>query len=542
MRARAVARIAAVATLAAAGLGYSGCSGKEPVDSADSSDTDTDTDSDSDSDSDTAPGCVDGFQASAADLALPSGFDATLYPAEALQTPSGSRTCASGSGTYVWSHPDLDGNGALDLSLHFDDCGTDSSLGATHWSAALAGDSGMADLTAWTLPTVFDSDHFPDNALNASSGTRTCPDGTSFVWAMSDLTGDGKPDLVLPYDTCGTTTGVGTGVWEVYANTGAGFAETATAWTLPAVFATSVYPSSALNSMSGTRTFGSCSYVWSVTDMDGDDRPDLVLPFDSCTGSGTVGTTSWTVHLNTGSGFSGTPEAFALPSYGSNYPASPFNNTSGTRTCVDTTQSFSWTLSDLDGDNRPDLVVPFDTCGTETDIGGAEWRVHMNTGAGFGSAVAFTLPAGYGASPYPDDAFYALSGTRSCSDGGSFVWASSDINGDGRADLVMPYNTCGASLEPGSRFWRVHLGDGIGFSDEEAQWTLPPAYTSGEYPAAPINLTSGTRTCDNGGYYAWELGDQDGDAVQDLLVTADTCAGDAGLGSTKWLVYPGGCF
>ncbi len=530
--------------LAGCGHKTTGDSGGGDADTDTDSDTDADSDTDTDADTDTGgdTACAaTGYSVSALDLSLPAGFDGAEYPDHALQTSSGTRSCASGTGGYVWAHDDLDGDGFADLILASDGCGTDATLGATHWSVGPGSAVGMAALTEWALPAVFSEGSYPANALNASSGTRTCANGGSVVWTLQDLTGDGKPDLVVPFDTCGAATDVGTAEWEVYTNTGSGFADTPNAWALPAAFSSASYPSAALNNTAGTRTFGSCSYVWTLEDMDGDGEPDLVLPFDSCTGSGTVGTTSWTVYLGGAAGFSSTATAFPLPSYGASYPTAPFNNTSGTRTCPDASKSYSWALTDMNGDKRPDLVVTYDTCGTDTTIGSGQWRLHPNTLGAFSAAVSLTLPTVYGTDPYPAFALYALAGTRTCSNGGSYVWSTTDMDGDGLPDLVVPYDTCGGTDAPGTTTWRVHRGLPNSFSADVTAWSLPIAYTAGAYPSAPFNALSGNRTCDNGGYYDWELGDEDGDGIADLLVTVDTCGGDAGLGSTKWETYTAGC-
>lgn len=508
-----------------------------PADDTAAQDTDADTDADSDTDAECIP---NGFSAAAEDCLLPTAFTDEVYPDKALQTASGARICASGVGGYVWSRSDLDGDGVEDLVVHFDTCGSDATLGDSHWSVALAGGDPEA-LVSWALPAAFASGSYAPNALNGASGTRTFG-SCGYVWSLNDVTGDGRPDLVLPYDTCGDAVNVGGLTWEVFENTGAGFADAATLWTLPPVFSASPYPSVALNSLGGTRTSGACGYVWTTTDMDGDARPDLVLPSDSCGGTG-VGTDAWTVYPNTGAGFAATATPYALPAYDAAiYPDTPFNNTAGTRTCLDGVTSFSWALSDLNGDARPDLVVPFDTCGADTGVGTSSWRVYLNGLAGFGDALAFTLPSGFTGDPYPSDALYALSGTRACNTAEGYVWSTQDLTGDGLADLVVPYDNCGAALEPGSRFWKVYAGTGASFAATDAQWSLPLAFTGGAYPSAPLNGTNGSRTCTNAGYYSWQTSDETGDGVPDLLLTVDTCAGDAGLGDTKWLKYTAGCY
>jgi hypothetical protein len=539
MNKRILACIWADLTLSLPVLALLGCHGTtgpadDPADDTAVQDSDTDTDTDTDTE------CVpNGFSATAEDFLLPTAFTSDVYPDNALQTASGTRVCASGTGGYVWSRSDLDGDGVEDLVVHFDTCGSDTTIGDSHWNVALAGGDPEA-LVSWALPAAFASGSYAPNALNGASGTRTFG-SCGYVWSLNDVTGDGRPDLVLPYDTCGDAADVGGSTWEVFENTGAGFADAATLWTLPPVFAASPYPSVALNSLGGTRTSGACGYVWTTTDMDGDARPDLVLPYDSCGGTG-VGTDSWTVYVNTGAGFAAAATPFALPAYDQAiYPATPFNNTAGTRTCSDGATSFSWALSDLNGDARPDLVVPFDTCGADTGVGTSSWRVHLNGAAGFGDALAFTLPSGFASDPYPSAALYALSGTRTCNTAEGYVWSTEDLTGDGLADLVVPYDTCGAALEPGSRFWKVYAGTGASFADSESQWSLPLAFTGGAYPSAPLNGTSGSRTCTNAGYYTWQTSDETGDGVPDLLLTVDTCAGDAGLGDTKWLKYTAGC-
>ena len=265
-------------------------------------------------------------------------------------------------------------------------------------------------------------------------------------------------------------------------------------------------PTGALTATSGT---ASCAnggrFHWTLRDLDGDLQPDLVV--DSACDDATVGDLVWRVYPNVGSGF-GAPIRFALPQ-----PA------------LDP-QCFAWTLVDADGDRRPDVVVT-SSC-TDATVGTTRWLVLPNTGAGFGAAVPFALPANFASG-----AFAALeSDAPACSPGPRPAYAFFDVDGDAKPDLVMTATCDDASI--GTTAWRVHKNVGGGVAAQPTRLALPtkPAVSIGAFTSP----TGSAGACGAGRFVPrWSLVDLDGDLTPDLVVTG-VCA-DPTVGATSWLFY-----
>ena len=146
-------------------------------------------------------------------------------------------------------------------------------------------------------------------------------------WTTLDLHGDGKPDLVV-YDA---TTNFNR-KWLIYENTGSGFSEEPAVWTVP---------KGASDGDGYNNVFG---FGWTTLDLHGDGKPDLVV-FDATTNYNR----KWLIYENTGSGFSEEPAVWTVPKGASD--GDGYNNVFG----------FGWTTLDLHGDGKPDLVVYDDT-------------------------------------------------------------------------------------------------------------------------------------------------------------------------------------
>jgi hypothetical protein len=87
------------------------------------------------------------------------------------------------------------------------DCDYTATVGADHWQVYLNTGAGFAAApTSWPLPT--------GSVLSYRYGIadKTCP-----VYATTDFTGDGRPDLVFAYD-CAAGSAVGVSEWLVYPN------------------------------------------------------------------------------------------------------------------------------------------------------------------------------------------------------------------------------------------------------------------------------------------------------------------------------------
>jgi hypothetical protein len=99
------------------------------------------------------------------------------------------------------------------------------------------------------------------------------------------MNGDRKPDLVITSD-CGATPTLGEDHWLVYLNTGSGFAASSTTWPTP----NGRYDFGLANSICG-------SLLYATADMNGDQKPDLVITSD-CGTTASLGQDHWLVYLN----------------------------------------------------------------------------------------------------------------------------------------------------------------------------------------------------------------------------------------------------
>ena len=354
----------------------------------------------------------------------------------------------------------------------------------------------------WGLPPAGTAATF------TTTDTIACPGGSSSPrFSLIDLSGDGRDDLVVTGSCSGTGTGVGFSRWELYLNTGAGFATSPASWPLPSGYALGFHD------LETTGCSGS-SPRWRIFDIDGDERPDLVIP-RRCDGTGMVGTTHWLVHRNNGAGFDDAASMFTLPAYGGGIP-----DVEG-RTCVGASQR--WTLLDVDGDGDPDLVVTH-LCVSPGGVGTTRWLVHRNDGTRFASAATdFTLPSGYRA------ASFVVADSESCPLGDSPRFATTDLDGDRLPDLVVTSLCSGGAI--GRMHWAVHRGAPGGFTATPTSWTLP-SYTPGNF----LTL-EGLASCGVPSQPYYRLVDADGDAMPELVILG-VCDGSGTIGRADWRVHP----
>jgi hypothetical protein len=337
-----------------------------------------------------------------------------------------------------------------------------------------------ASATAWSLPAHAEDDPW------ATLEDADCP----VSHALRDMDGDARPDLLV-YSDCGDPS-IGTSYWNVYANTGTGFATTASQWTLP---------SSPEGDAWTELEDSGCPIMHALLDIDGDQRPDLVIHADC--DDDAVGTDHWNVHLNTGAGFAASASSWALPAPAATDPWTEIE---------DDECPVGHTLRDMDGDQRPDLLVYYDFACDALTFESDHWQVYLNSGSGFAStATAWVLP------PAPLGDPWAALEDRSCPIFHSLL----DMDGDARPDLLA-YVNCGDG-SVGTSYWDVYLSVGTGFADTPTEWTLP----------ATASLDPWNELEDDTCTVAHSLRDMNGDARPDLLVFCD----DAAVGSDRWDVY-----
>ncbi len=152
-----------------------------------------------------------------------------------------------------------------------------------------------------------------------------------------------------------------------------------------------------------------------------------------------------------------------------------------------------WQAIDMDGDGRTDLVES--RSGTATAFGGASdphWRVYFNEGDGFASS----------ATPWPVPAVEIWTANDP-----NRTWASLDLDGDGRVDLVRTWADTGM-VYGGARnpHWEVYFNDGAGFASSATEWPVPD-----------VRFRSTTETQ----IIQWSSFDLDGDGKVDLVQTGD---------------------
>ncbi|HTJ43843.1 MAG TPA: hypothetical protein VL463_17170, partial [Kofleriaceae bacterium] len=368
---------------------------------------------------------------------------------------------------------DLDGDRAADVVVT--SACADGAVGTSEWRVKGA---------SWALPPGF--------AARAFWGTSNddCNAGPRYV--LADLTGDLRPDLVVT-SACDQST-LGTDHWDVYANTGAGFASTPISWPLPSF---------------GARAFdhahsdacGTAAPIFALEDLDGDHRPDLVVT--SACDQSSLGTDHWNVYANTGSAFSAAT-SWSLPSYGARAFWTPSNDD-----CTQTTGPVYF-VADLAGDERPELVVAF-AC-DQSSLGTDHWDVYANSGAGFQtSAISWPLPAGFGGR-----AFIAR-GNDDCN--APPRYALVDLDGDRKLDLAIT-STCGDD-PVGTTWWLAARGTDTGFA-AATEWCLPPGYGARAF--------AGAGSCPR-----YSLHDLDGDRAPELVVTSDCVSDDPS--TTYWRMY-----
>jgi hypothetical protein len=386
------------------------------------------------------------------------------------------------------------GGGAADAGIGAPDAGRPDA------SAPFAPGTGFdATYTRWAVPPSGLADGFFSSSYTL--GARG--------WIVVDLDGDGVQDLVQTADAQNGSGYVWSDLqgpyWRLFKGARAGgFAQTPTRWSVPA----SGLPDGFFGAYYGYDT-----RHWSLLDLDGDGRPELVQTADSARSGGQVWTDSrgayWKVWRSSAAGFSGAFERFAVPASGL---ADGFF---GASYCLD---ARCWSLADLDADGRLDLVQSADPTKSGgivfSDAGGPFWKVWSGGASGFAAtSQRFTVPASGLA-----DGFFATSYTSAAP--GTRFWSLFDVDGDRRLDLVHTANpaTAGGVVwgDAQGPFWKAYLGGAAGISSTSSRVSVPASGLSDGFFASTSFAAPQL-----GGQRNWMTIDLDGDRKPELVQTSD---------------------
>ncbi len=340
----------------------------------------------------------------------------------------------------------------------------------------------------------------------------TVATGGARGWATLDLDGDGAADLVQTSDPAAVAPTVfadaAGAYWRFFKGSRTGFASA------PVRFAV---PSSGLADGFYASEGPGVDRAWTLVDLNGDARPDLVQTADPSVPEGRVfrdaAGSFWRVFLNTGDGFASAPRRLPIPDSGladgfaSSYASSDLRQ---------------WSFLDLDGDGHRDLAQTANPARAGglvfSDAAGTFWKRTRMVSAGDAGTMQtfasyterFVVPTAVLA-----DGFFATAfGSAPV---GSRFWSTMDITGDGILDLVVTADP----RRPGGYvwsdafgdYWSVFRGEAGGFARIESRVRVPPSgLGDGFYAIAEDGLRSGR---------GWFVADLDGDALLELVQSAD---------------------
>lgn len=481
----------------------------------DTGDGDDEPDSTGDGDGDTTMGDGDGdgdpvvdaceFSAAAMAWPLPQEF----VGADVYDQLNNYWSC-DGGGEYRYQVLDITGDGAVDF-LVTDACDT-MGTGATHWEVFVNTGDGFAPSSIdWPVPQVLTSSY---ELYEQIADYWSCDNGQNFRYQLLDMTGDGAVDFMVS-DSCDVA-GVGTTHWDVYENTGSGFAVNPTEWSLPQY----LVDNDRYEQLADYWACGDGQLRYQLLDMTGDGAIDFLVT-DACDSTG-VGADNWLVHENTGAGFADAAIEWGLPQV---FPGDNeiYEQIADYWPC--TGGQYRYQLLDITGDGGVDFLIT-DAC-DETGVGASKWQVLENTGTGFAQPVDWPLPT-----PLGDAEIYEQTADYFGCDGETYRFQTLDLTGDHAPDLVVSdFCDVGGS---GTNRWDVFKNVGTGFAADPIAWSLPVVLDGNDL----YEKLSDYWGC-NGDTYRYSVLDLTGDGAPDLTVT-DLCDPN-GNGTTQWSVFEAVC-
>ncbi len=155
--------------------------------------------------------------------------------------------------------------------------------------------------------------------------------------------------------------GLGTSKWFVYASSGSGFQTSTGTWSTPDL---------GTDELDHLHDANGGDPSWVLLDLDADGASELVLTEWSSSGISSLGTTSWLVYDNMGSGHDTSASSWTLPDLGSGELEKTYDSTGSGPT---------FALLDLDGNGGVDLVVTEWASSGVSDLGTTKWWHYANS-------------------------------------------------------------------------------------------------------------------------------------------------------------------
>ncbi len=351
---------------------------------------------------------------------IPVGFTAL-----SAQNVGGSLITA---GSDYWALMDLHGDGLQDLVVFSElDGASEQAIafeaeGSGFWKVHRNDGGGfMAEAEPWGLPEGGGKFNTTDLGFNLSYRQQTSAALGSENWQTNDINGDGHPDLIVSSSrTSGGRDAVQmdgtTPFWKVFINTGSAFSTEFLQWSLPegGLIDEGVEVGYIMAEYQNVGSFDVGSLYWYFEDMDADRLPDLVVTAEKT--SATAPTMSgfglpdqyWTIHGNTGTGFSTDVWEWSIPVGGAMSDGTYRGFLSFDGAAVQSGSNVgqqAWSIMDIDNSGTGDLVLTGQVFGgSATSVFGTVelpyWNVHLNPFA-VGQTDLGPIPTSIGAFPNP---------------------------------------------------------------------------------------------------------------------------------------------